>query len=58
MYTLKNYILFLSGFLKKLPSNIEQNPSNHSYGYALQNICPIFLGSFSRNSTHPMNHSG
>jgi len=53
-----NDTLYLSGFLKNLASNIEQNPSNHSYGYAFQDVCPIFFASFSRNSTLPMKFPG
>jgi len=50
--------LHLSVFLKNLASNIEQNPSNHCYGYAFQDICPIFLASFSRNPTPSMKYPG
>jgi len=50
--------LYLSGFMKSLASNIEQIPSNHSYGYAFQDRCPIFLASISRNFTPSMKYPG
>ena len=54
----KNDILYLSGFLKDLASNIEQNPLNHSDGYASQDICPIFFASASKNAMRTKKYPG
>jgi hypothetical protein len=48
----------LNGFQKNIASNIEQNFSNHSFGYAFQNICPIFFTIFSRKSIPFMKYAG
>jgi len=50
--------IYLNGFLKNLPSNIEQNPSDHRNNYGFQDVCPIFLASFPRNSIPFMKYTG
>ncbi len=50
--------LHLNGFRKNLTMNLEQTPSNHSYGYACSGICPTFWVKFPLNSVPFMKYAG